>query len=402
GVLARLERHGVAVDLPYFAELSRDLGGRLRQLTARIHKLAGEEFNINSPQQLKRILFEKLDISPQGIRKTEKGRTLSTAASELEKLRDEHPIIREILAYRELMKLQSTYVDALPPLVHGKTGRIHASFNQTVTATGRLSSSNPNLQNIPTAGSDYGKKVRDGFVAPRGAVLLAADYSQIELRIAAHIAREKKMIKAFKEGEDIHWRTAVEMWGEDEADARRRIAKVINFGIIYGMGPQSLAQNAEISLAEARDYIDQYFVLHPGIAAYMEEMRGRVSAEGYVETLFGRKRFFRNVHVMNPRELAEAERQAINMPIQGTQADMIKLAMVEIDRLIGERYGHEESSPVKMILQVHDELVFEVRQDLVDEVSEEVVPLMEQVVRLSVPVKVEMAVGRRWGSMKRR
>ncbi|HTK04130.1 MAG TPA: DNA polymerase I [Candidatus Eisenbacteria bacterium] len=400
-VLAKMETDGIALDIPYFKKLQAEVGAELKTLVKKIYKLAGEEFNINSPLQMKVVLFEKLGISPLGLKKTQKGGTLSTAASELEKLKDAHPIISEILRYRELSKLQSTYIEALPPLVYPATGRIHAEFNQTVAATGRLSSANPNLQNIPTSETEYGKRVRNGFVPAKGSVLLAADYSQIELRIAAHIAKEKVMIKAFKDGEDIHWRTAAVMWGEKEAPNRRRIAKVINFGLLYGMGPQSLAIAADISFGEARDYIAQYFAAHPGIAAYMAAMKEKIAEDGYVETLFGRKRFFKNVKFMNPRERAEAERQAINMPIQGTQADMIKLAMVRLEGFIKEKYGDDAKSPVKMLIQVHDELVFEVRKDLVDEVAAGVAPIMEKVFPLSVPVAVNVSVGTRWGDMKK-
>ncbi len=399
-VLARMERAGVAIDVPYFEKLSRSVGKRIDALTEKIHAAAGEEFNINSPQQLKAILFEKLNISSAGLKRTAKGKTLSTAASELEKLRGIHPIIDAILDYRELAKLKSTYIDALPALVHPKTGRIHANFNQTVTATGRLSSSNPNLQNIPTSETEYGKKVRDGFVAPKGWALLAADYSQFELRIAAHIAKEKSMLAAFRNGEDIHWRTAAEMWGEKEAASKRRIAKVINFGILYGMGPQRLSESAGISFAEARDYIDQYFALHKNIAAYVEAMKEKALKDGYVETLFGRRRFFRNLKFLNPRERAEAERQAINMPIQGTQADMIKIAMIRLDKHIDENYGADGA--VKMIMQVHDELVFEVKTNALDAFAAEAKTIMEGVEALSVPIVVNVSSGPRWGDMERR
>ncbi|MFC1638682.1 DNA polymerase I [Patescibacteria group bacterium] len=399
-VLERMERNGVRIDTARLAELSKELNRKMVRLVGKIHRLAGGEFNVNSPAQLKEVLFDRLAISTEGIKKTAKGGGLSTAAAELEKIKGEHPMIPAILDYREVMKLQSTYVDALPPLVHPKTGRIHADFNQTVTATGRLSSSNPNLQNIPTAGTEYGKKVRDAFVAPRGHRLLAADYSQVELRIAAHIADEPTMKEAFRKKEDIHWRTAVEMFGEENAVSHRRIAKAINFGILYGMGAMRLAASADISFAEARDYIDQYFALHGGIAEYIDSTKAAAAEDGYVETLFGRKRFFSNMHLMNPRERAEAERQAVNMPIQGTSADMIKLAMVELDRKFGHKYGYGDDSPVKMILQVHDELVFEVKADLVDEVAATVKKSMEGVVKLDVPVVVDLKTGLRWGEMK--
>ena len=398
-VLSRMERNGVSVDVEYLNKLSSDLEKKLSQLTKKIHELAGEEFNINSPGQLKRILFDKLAIMTEGLKKTAKGKTLSTAAPELSKLKDEHEIIAHILAYRELTKLKSTYVDALPPLVDRRTGRIHADFNQTVTATGRLSSSNPNLQNIPTAGTEYGKKVRNAFVARRGYEMISADYSQIELRIVAHIAKEKLMIQSFKDGEDIHWRTAVEMFGEGEAKAKRRVAKAINFGIIYGMGPQRLAESANIGLNEAKEYIERYFALHAGIDEYIRSMKEKANEDGYVETLFGRKRFFPNIRLMNPRERAEAERQAVNMPIQGSNADIIKMAMVNLDRIIGEKWGFGPDAPVKMILQVHDELVFEAKSSLVEEVAALAKREMEGVVELSVPIIVEVASAKRWGEI---
>jgi DNA polymerase-1 len=401
-VLAKMERTGIAVDKAYFGRLSEELGGKIDALTARIHKAAGEEFNINSPAQMKVVLFDRLGISTLGLKRTGKTKELSTAAAELEKLRDAHPIVPDILDYRELAKLKSTYVDALPELVHPKTGRIHAEFNQTVAATGRLSSSNPNLQNIPTPETEYGKRVRDGFVAPKGRVLVAADYSQIELRIAAHIADEKAMITAFKKGEDIHWRTAAEMFGEDQAKDKRRIAKVINFGILYGMGPQRLAESANISFMEAREYIERYFAINKGIAKYMEHIKEQIADDGYVETLFGRRRFFRNVRLMNPRERAEAERQAINMPIQGTNADIIKLAMAKLDALIAEKHGRGEDAAVKIVSQVHDELVFEADKTEVDAFCAEVGPVMSGVAELVVPITVNVSVGERWGSMEKR
>jgi DNA polymerase-1 len=400
-VLSRMERNGVMLDVEYLENLSVDLDEKLKTLTKKIYELSGEEFNINSPAQLKKILFEKLDISTEGIKKTQKGKTLSTAASELEKIKDEHEIIEHILSYRELTKLKSTYVDALPPLVDSKDGRIHADFNQAVTATGRLSSSNPNLQNIPTAGTEYGKKVRNAFISADGFTMLAADYSQIELRIAAHVANEERMIKAFNNGEDIHWRTAVEMFGEDEAKEKRRVAKAINFGILYGMGANRLAQSADISTTEAREYIDKYFALHTGIDKYIADTKEKASEQGFVETLFGRKRFFPNMELMNPREHAEAERQAVNMPFQGTSADMIKIAMVNLHRIIEERWGVGPDSEVKMIMQVHDELVFEVKKELLDEVKALVKKEMEGVAELSVPLIVDIGVAERWGEMEK-
>ncbi|HCC21974.1 DNA polymerase I [Candidatus Uhrbacteria bacterium RIFOXYC2_FULL_47_19] len=400
-VLVRLEHNGVGLDSKYLLKFSEELEKKIDSLTAEIYGLAGEEFNLNSPGQLKDVLFVHLGLSAAGLKKTVSGQTLSTAAAELEKIKDQHEIIGRILDYRELAKLQSTYVEALPPLVDPKTGRIHADFNQTVTATGRLSSSNPNLQNIPTAGSEYGKKVRDAFVAREGSVLLAADYSQIELRIAAHIANEQTMINAFSSGEDIHYRTAVEMFGEDKAKESRRIAKAINFGILYGMGAQRLAASTDLPVTEARNYIDQYFALHGGIEQYIQETKEKLATDGFVETIFGRKRFFPNFHLLNQRERAEAERQAVNMPIQGSSADMIKKAMINIDRLLGERYGYGDDSPVQMILQVHDELIFEAKKELVAEVAKLVTKEMESVIKLKVQITVDIKTGERWGSMEK-
>lgn len=397
-VLAGMEAAGVAVDTPYLSKLSKDLGGKIKKSVERIHEAAGEEFNVNSPAQLKTVLFDKLGISSLGLKRTGKTKELSTAAAELEKLRSAHPIVADILDYRELAKLKSTYVDALPELVSPQDGRIHAEFNQTVTATGRLSSSNPNLQNIPTSETEYGKKVRDAFVAPAGRKLVAADYSQFELRIVAHIADEKVMIDAFKKGEDIHHRTAAEMFGEAEADKHRRVAKVINFGILYGMGPQRLAESAGISFLEAREYIERYFAIHKGVAKYMEEIKERIADDGYVETLFGRKRFFRNVRLMNPRERAEAERQAINMPVQGSQADMVKRAMLGLDRLISRNYAGRAI----MISQVHDELLFEVDAVATEEFIKDMEPIMTGVAKLKAPITVNVSVGERWGSMEKR
>ncbi|MEY4723831.1 MAG: polymerase [Candidatus Parcubacteria bacterium] len=397
-VLAKMERAGVAVDVPYLHELSEELGGKIDKLTKDIHKMGGE-FNINSPAQMKTVLFEKLEISPLGLKKTAKGGTLSTAAAELEKLRDAHPIIGKILEYRELTKLKSTYVDSLPALVHPKTGRIHAEFNQTVAATGRLSSANPNLQNIPTPETEEGRKVRNAFIAPKGRTLVSADYSQFELRIVAHIAHEKVMIDAFRKGEDIHWRTSAQMFGEENADKNRRIAKVINFGILYGMGPQRLAENANISFLEAKQYIDKYFELHKGIAKYVESTKEKMADDGYVETMFGRKRFFKNVRLMNPRERAESERQAVNMPIQGTQADMLQMVMIKLDQFIAHKYPDGQ---VTMISQVHDELLFEVADGTVEEFIPHMERLMDETVKLDVPVAVHVAVGKRWGDIVKR
>lgn len=396
-VLAGMELAGVGVDADYLRQLSADFGKKLDTISTEAFRLAKGEFNLNSPAQVQKVLFDRLLISAEGVRKTGKSKVLSTAAAELEKLRDRHPIVGSILAWRELSKLKSTYVDALPAMIDPADRRIHANFNQAVTATGRLSSSDPNMQNIPTADTEYGRLVRNAFVPARGYRLLAADYSQIELRLAAHLAGEKHMIEAFRRDEDIHWQTAVEMFGEAEAAARRRIAKVINFGVLYGMGANSLAEAAGISVMEAHDHIDRYFALYQGIADYIVRMKEKLRDEGFVETLFGRRRYFPNYHILGQRERAEAERQAVNMPIQGSQADMTKLAMIGISEAFRDRWG--EDAPARLIIQVHDELVFEVKPTAIDEAAAIIRDKMISVVKLSVPVEVKLAVGKKWGEM---
>ncbi len=400
-VLRRMERHGIEIDADWFAKFSLDLGKKIDALLKDVYKVAGKEFNLNSPAQLQEILFTTLGLSAEGMKKTAKNKSVSTAASELEKLRDQHPIIEMMLAYREATKLKSTYVDAIPLLVNPATQRVHAKFNQTVAATGRLSSADPNLQNIPTPETEYGKRVRDGFVAAKGYVFVAADYSQFELRVAAHLAQEPSMIDAFKRGEDIHQRTAATMFGEEQAASHRRIAKVINFGILYGMGPRKLAENAGISFEQARKYIEQYFALLPNIQKYIDGTVEKMKRDGYVETLFGRRRSFANYRLMDKREQAEAERQAVNMPIQGTQADIVKLAMLAVDREISSVYGVGEDSPVRMLVQVHDELIFEVKKNKAEEIVSRVLPIMESAWKLDVPIVVNASVGERWGSLKK-
>ena len=396
GVLSRMERHGVLIDQKYFERLSADLGKELDRLTAEIHRLAGEGFNINSPKQLQEILFRKLGLETKGMKKTAKGGTLSTAAAELEKLAGLHPIIEPIMAYREAAKIKSTYADALPALAHPMSHRLHARFNQAITATGRLSSSDPNLQNIPTGDSRWSERVRRGFVAPKDTVLLAADYSQIELRIAAHLSQEETMLEAFRRHEDIHWRTAVTMFGEEEAVAKRRVAKAINFGILFGMGANQLAINTNLSRTEAQEYIDQYFALHPKLAAYLTDLKAKVARDGFVETIFGRRRFFPNFRLMNKREQAEAERQAVNTPIQGSEADIIKLAMIRLDGQLREEFGDR----VRMVMQVHDELIFEVQSGLEGTAAALIRPAMAGVAELSVPIEVNIETGPNWGRLE--
>jgi len=395
-VLAELEKNGVKIDAKFLENMSKQVTTRLNQLAKKIYKHAGLEFNINSPQQLKEVLFGKLEISSRHLKHTKTG--ISTAASELVKLRDEHPIIKLIEEHRELAKLRNTYLDALPKLINPKTKRVHTSFNQTVTATGRLSSSDPNLQNIPIR-TELGQKVRQAFVSERGFKILAADYSQIELRIIASISQDKKMLAAFKNNEDIHTRTAAEInecEPEDVTKKMRREAKTINFGIIYGMGVHGLAAAADITREEAREFLDKYFDLYDGIKQYIERTKELARQEGFVETLFGRRRYLPEIHSGVQQVQAAGERMAINMPIQGTAADLMKLAMIHIYNKLPEI-----SKKSKMLLQVHDELVFEVPNNEVGKVAKFVKKEMEDIFKLRVPIKVDVETGNNWGKLEK-
>jgi len=338
-------------------------------------------------------LFVTMELPTKGIKKTKTG--YSTAAPELEKLWDTHEIIPLISEYRELTKLQSTYVEALPKLV-AKDGRLHTSFNQTVAATGRLSSSDPNLQNIPIK-TELGREIRKAFVAPRGKVLVAADYSQIELRLAAVIAKDQPFIKAFQEGADIHTRTASEVWdvAEDQVTKeQRRAAKAINFGVLYGMGPRALSKSTGLSMNEAKEFIARYFEIHKGIQTYLEETKVQAHDVGYVETLFGRRRYLPEIQSGVPMLVSMAERMAINMPVQGTAADIMKMAMLRIDGWL-----KKSGWPAKMILQVHDEVVLEVDKEAVDPVAKGIREMMESVAEFDVPLVVDVEVGTNWGEM---
>jgi len=394
-VLCEMEKTGIAVDVSSLDTLQDVLGKKIATLTKQIQELAGEEFNVNSPSQLATILFEKLQLPTKGIKKTTTG--YSTAASELEKLEDTHDIIPLVGEYREHAKLQSTYVEALPKLV-AKDGRIHTTYNQTVAATGRLSSVEPNLQNIPIK-TDLGNEIRKAFVAEKGKVLIAADYSQVELRLAAVIAKDQPFIDAFRDGADIHTRTAAEVWEIKEADVtseQRRAAKAINFGILYGMGPRSLARSTGMGIDEAKGFIDRYFQIHHAIRTYLDETKLKAHTDGYVETLFGRRRYFPEINTGVQMLVAMAERMAINMPVQGTAADLMKMAMLAVD-------GWLKTSkwPAKMLLQVHDELVIECDEMAVDAVAKGLKEMMEGVASFDVPLVVEVEVGRNWGEMEK-
>ncbi len=388
-VLARMELTGIRVDLALLSELSQEFGKQRRALEKEIYALAGEEFNIGSPQQLQTILFDKLGL-PRG-KKTKTGS--STDSSVLEALAEQYPLPAKILAYRGFTKLQSTYVDALPKLIHPKTGRIHTSFNQTVTATGRLSSSNPNLQNIPVR-TEEGRRIRTAFVPEPGWVLLSADYSQIELRLLAHLSQDPVLIESFQQGQDVHARTASELFGVSlnaVSAAQRRQAKTINFGIIYGMGALRLGRSLGIPLKTAQEYIEQYFKRYAGIKAYMDGVLLEARKCGYVTTLLGRRRYVPDLQSKNAQLAAAAERMAVNTPIQGTAADLIKMAMVEIDKRIAK-----EKAPARMLLQVHDELLFEVQEQKLHKVKTLVRECMESVMELRVPLQVDLGVGANW------
>ena len=389
-VLANMEMEGVALDSSVLSEIAKRIDARLEDLTVKIHKAAGKDFNINSSTQLREVLFIEMGLPTEGIKKGKTG--YSTAAQELEKLRDFDPIIAHIEEYRELMKLKTTYVDVLPTLAHKSTGRIHTTFNQTVAATGRLSSSDPNLQNIPIR-TEEGRKIREAFVAEKGNVLVAADYSQIELRIVASLAQDKTMIEVFNAGEDIHTTTAAKIHGvsvDNVTKEMRRSAKEVNFGVLYGMGAFGLAQRTGISRGEAQEFIDKYFEAFSGVKKYIDETLALAKKNGYVETLFGRRRYVPELNSPNFQLRAAGERMAVNHPIQGTAADLIKLAMIELDK----------DSNVRMLLQVHDELIFEVKKSEADALVKKVKKVMEGVMELRVPIIVHAGVGSSWGSAK--
>ncbi|MFP3927825.1 MAG: DNA polymerase I, partial [Desulfobacteraceae bacterium] len=391
-VLVDMEWAGIKVDVEEFRRMSRRFAEQLEEIEAEVFKEAGMEFNINSSQQLGFVLFEKLGLPAQG--KTSKTKSNSTDVRVLKKLAAMSFRIPELLlAYRSVAKLKSTYVDALTKMVNPETGRIHTSFNQTVAATGRLSSSKPNLQNIPIR-TPEGRAIRRGFVAETGNVLLSADYSQIELRVFAHYSQDTALIEAFKNGEDIHARTASELFEAPRSGVspeQRRIAKAINFGIIYGMGPHKLSEELGIDHKTAKAYIDTYYKKHEGVLRFRERMIEEARAKGFVTTLFNRRRYLPDVMHKSSFVRAEAERMAVNTPIQGTAADLIKRAMICIHgRLADKGWG------ARMLLQVHDELVFEVPQQEVEEIKPIIKEEMESVYPLSVPLEVEMNTGRNW------
>jgi DNA polymerase-1 len=391
-VLARMERAGIRVDVGALQSYSGELEEVIVQLEKEIVELAGRPFNVGSPRQLGEVLFEDLKLSDKP-KKTKTGQ-YATSEAILEGLKKSHPIINKILGFRELKKLKSTYVDALPELVQGTTGRIHTSFNQTVAATGRLSSTNPNLQNIPIR-TENGRKVRAMFIpGDEERILLAADYSQIELRVIAALAKDEAMIAAFQAGEDIHRATAAKVFEvvpEEVTREQRSNAKTVNFGIVYGVSAFGLSQQTDMSRKEAKAAIDGYFRTYPGIKKYMDDQVAFARDHGYVETITGRRRYLKDIESRNAVVRGHSERNAVNAPIQGSAADIIKLAMIEVDRAM--RAANLKS---KMLLQVHDELVFDVYKDELEELKALVVEKMEAAVSLEVPMVAEVGTGSNW------
>ena len=389
-VLSRIERQGALLSRELLQQQSAELGARLLELQGRAHELAGQEFNLGSPKQLGEILFEKLEIPV--IKKTPKGAP-STAEDVLVELALDYPLPKVLLEYRSLSKLKSTYTDKLPEMVKPATGRVHTSYHQAVTATGRLSSSDPNLQNIPIR-TEEGRRIRQAFIAPDGYRIVAADYSQIELRIMAHLSGDAGLVKAFNEGQDVHKATASEVFDVDPQEVsgdQRRKAKAINFGLIYGMSAFGLAKQLHLGRNEAQQYIDRYFERYPGVRDYMDRTRVLAKEQGYVETLFGRRLYLPEINARNKMRVQAAERTAINAPMQGTAADIIKRAMLSVDGWLQGGGGD-----ARMIMQVHDELVFEVAAGEVDSVSAEVCRLMSGAADLSIPLLVEAGVGDNW------
>ena len=388
-VLADMEMAGVKIDLELMQSFSKKMAKELLSIEKRIYFIAGEEFNINSPKQLQVILFERLGLRP--VKKTKTG--YSTNVDVLEQLALEHELPQEIIEYRTLSKLKSTYVDALPRLVNKGTGRLHTSFNQTVTATGRLSSSDPNLQNIPIRG-EWGKRIREAFIAEKGNLLLSSDYSQIELRILAHMSGDKSLVELFQKDGDIHTMTACELFGvsdNDVTDDMRRTAKTVNFGIIYGISPYGLSQQLKIGIDEAKSYIDTYFAQHSGVRDYMDTLINYALKSGYVATIFNRKRAIPELKSSNRNLRQLGERLATNSPVQGSAADVIKISMINISSRL-----EREKLESKMVLQVHDELLFEVPEKEKEVLSRLVREEMEHAVKLKVPLKVDMGMGSNW------
>jgi len=389
-VLFRMEHHGVLIDQNMLKVQSGEIAVRLREVEAQAHREAGAPFNLESPKQLQQILFEKLQLPV--LRKTPSG-TPSTAEDVLEELADAHALPKMILEYRGLAKLRSTYTDKLPEQINPDTGRVHTSYHQAVAATGRLSSMDPNLQNIPIR-SPEGRRIRQAFIAAPGHQLLAADYSQIELRIMAHLSGDEGLLRAFAEDRDIHQATAAEVFGiaaDQVSGDQRRSAKAINFGLIYGMSAFGLARQLGVARSAAQSYVELYFARYPGVRRYMDSTREQARRDGYVETVFGRRLYLPDIRSRNRALQQYAERSAINAPMQGTAADIIKRAMISVDE-----WCQRANVPARLIMQVHDELVLEVRADFLEQAGREVASRMSDAAQLSVPLKVDVGSGMNW------
>ena len=388
--LGDIERNGVLIDSEKLNQQSKELEAKILKLERKVQKNAGEDFNLGSPKQLQEILYEKLGLPV--IKKTPKGQP-STSEAVLQELSMDFPIVHDILSYRAISKLKSTYTDKLPKMINSNTGRVHTSYHQAVTATGRLSSSDPNLQNIPIR-SEEGRRIREAFIAPEGYKILAADYSQIELRIMAHLSKDQGLMDAFAKGQDIHQATAAEIFSiniDDVTPNQRRSAKAINFGLIYGMSAFGLSKQLQITRAEAQNYIEQYFERYPGVKNYMDETKLSAKKNGFVETVLGRRLYLADIESSNYQRRQYAERSAINAPMQGTAADLIKMAMTDLHSKI-----RNESLDAKIIMQVHDELVIEVNENQLDELSDLTVNIMADIFKLDVDLKVDADIGNNW------
>jgi DNA polymerase-1 len=396
-VIANMEMTGIAVDINFLKNMSAEIQSRMNDLENSVFEHVGEQFNLNSTQQLSDALFNKLKLSPPDRTRRTAAGNYSTSAEVLESLRTEHPVVELVLEYRELSKLKSTYLDALPAQVNPRTGRIHTSYNQAGSVTGRIASSDPNLQNIPIR-TELGRQVREAFIAAEGYSLLSVDYSQVELRIAAHMSNDKAMLAAFRADEDIHAATAAAILSKtinQVTKEERRHAKAINFGLLYGMSPYGLTRTSDLTLAEAEDFVQAYFKQFPGVKAYLDNMRRLAAQQGYVETLLGRRRYFPGLKSGgNQVTRAREEREAINAPIQGTAADIMKLAMIRVASALQENNlkGH-------MMLQVHDELVLECPQSELKKTARIVRSMMENAYNLAIPLKTEARYGRNWGDL---
>ena len=388
--LGDIERNGVLIDSEKLSQQSKELEAKILKLESKVQKNAGQDFNLGSPKQLQEILYEKLGLPV--IKKTPKGQP-STSEAVLQELSMDFPIVHDILSYRAISKLKSTYTDKLPKMINSNTGRVHTSYHQAVTATGRLSSSDPNLQNIPIR-SEEGRRIREAFIAPEGYKILAADYSQIELRIMAHLSKDQGLMDAFAKGQDIHQATAAEIFSiniDDVTPNQRRSAKAINFGLIYGMSAFGLSKQLQITRAEAQNYIEQYFERYPGVKNYMDETKLSAKKNGFVETVLGRRLYLADIESSNYQRRQYAERSAINAPMQGTAADLIKMAMTDLHSKI-----RNESLDAKIIMQVHDELVIEVNENQLDELSDLTVNIMAEIFKLDVDLKVDADTGNNW------